>query len=137
MNTLPRSLDDFRAELENAVRRDLASRRRRRRLLGGAAVAAAAAAVSLGVLSALPNGGPSVVQRAMAALDSSDNTILHYQMSAEQQNGDGSVATWHSETWQLLMAPFTRRQIGVLHRDCGKTGEAFRMPAHNLCDVIV
>jgi len=113
MNTLPPSLDDFRAELENAVRRDLASRRRRRRLLGGAAVAAAAAAVSLGVLSALPNGGPSVVQRAMAALDSSDNTILHYQMSAEQQNGDGSVATWHSETWQLLVAPFTRRQIAV------------------------
>ena len=111
MNALPPSLDRFGEELEHAVQRDLGSRRRRRHALRGAALLAAAAAVALGVLSALPTGEPSVVDRATAALAASDDTILHYQMNAEQQNGDGTVATWHSETWQLLTAPYTRRQI--------------------------
>jgi hypothetical protein len=34
-------------------------------------------------------------------------------MDAEQQNGDGTSVTWHSETWQLRVDPFTRRQIEV------------------------
>jgi hypothetical protein len=67
----------------------------------------------LGLLSGLTGGGPSVVQRAAAALESSDAGILHYQIDAEQQNGDGTSVTWHSETWQLRVAPFTRRQIEV------------------------
>lgn len=49
----------------------------------------------------MTGGGPSVVQRAAAALESSDAGILHYQIEAEQQNGDGTSATRHSETWQL------------------------------------
>jgi len=113
MNALPPTLDRYGDELENAVHRDLRNRRRRRRLIRVAAVATAAAAVALGVLSAFPAGGPSVVQRAAAALASSDDAILHYQMNAEQQNGDGRVVTWHSETWQLEVAPYTRRQIAV------------------------
>jgi len=113
MNPLPRTLDRFGDELEHAVRRDLGSRRRRRRLIRGAGFAVAAAAVALGVLSALPTGGPSVVQRAAAALEAPDDTILHYKMNAEQQNPDGSVVTWQSETWQLLVAPYTRRQIQI------------------------
>jgi outer membrane lipoprotein-sorting protein len=112
MNPLPPSLDRFGTELEHAVRRDLGARRRRLNALRGAALLAAAAAVALGVLSALPTGGPSVVTRAAAAL-ASDDSILHYQMDAEQQNGDGTTATWHSETWQLLVAPYTRRQVEV------------------------
>jgi outer membrane lipoprotein-sorting protein len=113
MTALPPSLDRFGPELENAVRRDLGSRRRRRRLVRSAAVLAVAAAASLGLLSAFGTGGPSVVQRAAAALQSSDDTILHYQFNAEQQNGDGTVATWSQETWQLRVAPYTRRQIAV------------------------
>jgi len=112
MNALPPSLDHFGEELEHAVRRDLGSRRKRRYALRGAVLLAAAAAVALGVLSALPTGGPSVVEKAAAAL-ASDDSILHYQVNAVQQNGDGTTATWHSETWQLLVAPYTRRQIQV------------------------
>jgi hypothetical protein len=113
MNPLPPTLDRFGDELEEAVGRDLRSRRRRRYALRGAALVAAAAAVALGVLSALPTGGPSVVQRAVAALDSPGETILHYRMDAEQRNPDESIVTWHSETWQLLGAPYSRRQIAV------------------------
>ena len=112
MTVLPPSLDRFGDELENAVRRDLGSRRRRRHALRGAVLLAAAAAVALGVLSVLPNGGPSVVKQAAAAL-AADDSILHYQMNAVQENGDGTTATWSSETWQLLVPPYTRRQIEV------------------------
>jgi hypothetical protein len=54
-----------------------------------------------------------VVDRAAAALQSSDDSILHYQIDATQQNGDGTSAGWRSETWQLRVSPFTRRQIEV------------------------
>jgi outer membrane lipoprotein-sorting protein len=113
MTPLPPSLDQFGSELENAVRRDVGVRRRRRRMVRAAAVLAVVAAAALGLLSALGTGGPSVVQKAAAALQSSDDTILHYQFDAEQQNGDGTVATWTQETWQLRVAPYTRRQIAV------------------------
>lgn len=113
MNALPPSLDDFGAELENAVRRDLGSRRRRRRLIRGAVVLLAVAAAALGLLNVLGTGGPSVVERAAAALQSSDDSILHYRFAATQQNGDGTTATWRQETWQLLVPPYTRRQIAV------------------------
>ena len=113
MTGLPPTLERFGAELENAVRRDLGSRRRRRRTVRGAAVLAVVAAVALGVSSALTTRGPSVVERAAAALQSSDDTILHFQMNAVQQNGDGTSVSWQSETWQLLVPPYTRRQIQV------------------------
>jgi outer membrane lipoprotein-sorting protein len=113
MTALPPSLERFGDELERAAGRDLRSRRTRRRLVRGAVVLAAVSAAALGLLSALTGGGPSVVQRAAAALQSSDDSILHYQFDATQQNGDGTTATWNQETWQLRVAPYTRRQIAV------------------------
>jgi hypothetical protein len=113
MTALPPALDRFGAELEIAVRRDLGARRRRRRLLRGTALSAAAAAVALGILAVLPGGGSSVVGPAAAALEVSDNTILHLEMRGEQHNPDGSVVTWQSESWQLAEAPFTRRQVEI------------------------
>jgi outer membrane lipoprotein-sorting protein len=114
MNALPSTLDRFGAQLEDAVRHDLGTRRRRRRMSRGAVVLAAVAATALGFLSVFGSGGPSVVDRAAAALRSSDDSILHYSFDATQQNGDGTVATWHQETWQLLVPPYTRRQIAVV-----------------------
>jgi hypothetical protein len=111
MTALPPALDRFGAELEIAVRRDLGARRRRRRLLRATALSAAAAAVALGILAVLPGGGSSVVGPAAAALEVSDNTILHMELRGEQHNPDGSVVTWRSESWQLNETPFTRRQI--------------------------
>jgi hypothetical protein len=113
MTALPPTLERFGDELENAVRRDLGARRRRRRLLRAAVLSVAAVAAAFGVLSALPTGGRSVVERAAAALNLSDDTILHYQLSGEQRNPDGSIVRWSSETWQLREPPFTRRQIEV------------------------
>jgi outer membrane lipoprotein-sorting protein len=82
-------------------------------MVRGAVVLAVAAAAALGLLSVFGAGGPSVVDRAAAALQSSDDSILHYQFDATQQNGDGTTATWNQETWQLRVAPYTRRQIAV------------------------
>jgi len=113
MTALPPSLERFDAELEHAVARELRSRRTRRRTVRGAVVLTAAASAALGLLSGLTGGGPSVVERSAAALQSSDAGILHYRIDAEQQNGDGTSATWQSETWQLRVAPFTRRQIEI------------------------
>lgn len=113
MTDLPPTLDRFGTELETAVRRDLRSRRTRRHVVRGVAVLAVAAAAALGLLSVLPSGGPSVVQRAAAALQSSDDSILHYKIDAVQQNGDGRTASWSSETWQLRVPPYTRRQIEI------------------------
>jgi outer membrane lipoprotein-sorting protein len=114
MTGLPLTLERFGAELEDAIRRDLGHRRTRRRMIRATAVLAVVAAGALGLLSTLTSGGgPSVVERAAAALRASDDTILHYRLSAEQQNGDGTSVSWHSETWQLRVAPYTRRQIQV------------------------
>ena len=113
MTALPPALDRFGAELEIAIGRDLVARRRRRRLFHATALSAAAAAVALGLLAVLPGGGSSVVGQAAAALEVSDNTILHMDMRGEQHNPDGSVVTWQSESWQLNEAPFTRRQIEI------------------------
>jgi outer membrane lipoprotein-sorting protein len=113
MNALPPSLDRFGDELENAVHRDLGSRRRRRRAVRGAAVLAVVAAAALGLLSVFGSSGPSVVDRAAAALQSSSDSILHYRFDATQQNGDGTTATWSQETWLLLVPPYTRRQIAL------------------------
>jgi hypothetical protein len=113
MTTLPPALERFGFELEIAIRRDLGARRRRRWLLRATALSAAVAAVALGLLAVLPGGGSSVVGPAVAALEVSDNMILHVEMRGEQHNPDGSVVTWQSESWQLSEAPFTRRQIEV------------------------
>ena len=114
MTGLPPTLERFGTELEDAARHDLGHRRTRRRLIRASAVLAVVAAGALGLLSALTNGnGPSVVERAAAALQASGDTILHFRMNAVQENGDGTSASWHSETWQLLVAPYTRRQIEV------------------------
>jgi outer membrane lipoprotein-sorting protein len=113
MTGLPPTLERFGTELEDAAHRDLARQRKRRRLIRVTAVLAIVTAGALGLLGALSTRGPSVVERAAAALQSSNDAILHFQMNAEQQNGDGTSVSWHSETWQLLVAPYTRRQIQI------------------------
>ena len=113
MTALPPALDRFAAQLEHAVVRALAARRRRRRVARVALLSTAAVAAALGFLSVLPSRAPSVVERAAAALQATGDTILHYELRGDQRNPDGSVVTWRSETWQLQVDPFTRRQIEV------------------------
>jgi hypothetical protein len=110
VNTLPDSLVRFDDELEQAVARDL-GRPRRRLAVRLVVVGAAAAAIALGVLSTLPGGGASAVERAQAALAVEAGTILHVDMLGRQVDPDGSVATWEDESWQLEDTPYTRRQV--------------------------
>jgi hypothetical protein len=101
VNTLPPSLVRFESQLEHAIRR---RSRRSRRPLRAAVAAAAAAAIALGVLSALPGSGPSVVERAAAALTASNGTILHVVMRSDKLE---------LETWQETSPPYHMRQIMV------------------------
>jgi hypothetical protein len=120
VTTLPPSLVRFQSDLEEAVGRE--RRRRPRRLaLRIAVAAAAAAAVSLGVLSALPGSGPSIVQRAAAALRPSDGTILHVVLVGTTTGATGQTETVRLETWHSSSAPYDERE--VLTRD-GRTVES-------------
>jgi len=69
VNTMPDTLARFRMDLEDAIGRDLDRRRRRTRVarpLAGAVVLAAVGGVLASTL--LGGGGPSIVDRAEAAL---------------------------------------------------------------------
>lgn len=109
MTTLPSSLVRFQDELETAIRRDR-TRRRRRVVLRSAVSVAAVAAVALGVLSAVPRTGASVVERAAAALRSSDGTILYTVLVGTLTRADGSIDL-RIETWQASSPPHDQLQV--------------------------
>jgi len=113
MNDLPRSLIHFETVLGEAVRRDLRPRTVLRRPVARFSIAAAAAAaVALGVLNVLPGNGPSVVQRAAAAITGSDSpdSILHVSATVTGNGGDSS---WSVESWQENSAPFDTRWLQI------------------------
>jgi hypothetical protein len=109
VTTLPSSLVRFEHELETAIRRD---RRRQhgRVVLRSAISVAAVAAVALGVLGAVPRTGPSVVERAAAALRASDGTILHTVLVGTLTGPDGPMDL-RIETWQASSPPYGQLQI--------------------------
>jgi hypothetical protein len=109
VTTLPSSLVRFQDELETAIRRDR-TRRRRRVVLRSAVSVAAVAAVALGVLSAVPRTGASVVERAAAALRSSDGTILYTVLVGTLTRADGSIDL-RIETWQASSPPHDQLQV--------------------------
>jgi len=114
VNALPDTLIEFGRQLEVAAARDVARRSRNRmRSLRGALLLAAAAIV---VVAAAGNGlfgshGPSIVDRASAALAVSEGKILHVAIVGRQNNGDGTESTWRDETWQSTSKPYERRQV--------------------------
>jgi hypothetical protein len=116
MTTLPTTLVRFRAELEEAIARDL--RPRRRRLAVRLAVVAAAVAVAATALTALP-GDPgerlvepaSAAERAAAALAASPGAVVHVDMRVEQRSPGGATATWRVESWQQTSPPYDVRQV--------------------------
>lgn len=82
-----------------------------------AVVAAAAGAVAAGALSVLP-GSPegSLVERAsaadaaIAALAGAPDSIVHLETAVRQTNGDGTVSSWRTESWQRTSPPYDRRE---------------------------
>jgi len=114
MNSLPETLVRFRSDLEEAIGREQASRkagRARRLTLGVAFATVAGAAIALGLLSALPGNGPSVVERASAALNPRGNTILHTKIAIRWSLKDGSVESSVLEEWQQRRRPYAHRVI--------------------------
>jgi hypothetical protein len=84
----------------------------RRPIVRGAAIAVGVAVVALVVLSVVDvfgAGGPSIVEKAQAALVVPDNTIVHFKLSGSQDNGDGTTASWSDESWLSGSASALRR----------------------------
>ena len=110
MTAVPTSLVRFQQELEGAIRRDRAQRRRRGVVRGTVAVAATAA-VALGALGALPRTGPSVVERAAAALRAvDDGTVLHTVLVGTLTGTNGQMDV-RIETWEASSPPYDQLQI--------------------------
>lgn len=89
-------------------------RSRRRRLVWQAALVVGAAAVVLAVLSIVNvfgAGGPSIVERAAAALDPTKNVILHVKISGHEGGSDGYSSDWTEESWCRMTTPYTYRQV--------------------------
>ena len=106
---MPSSLVRFQHELETAIRRDR-RRQRRRVVLRSAISVAAVAAVALGVLGAVPRTGPSVVERAAAALQAADGTILHTVLVGTLTRQDGPIDL-RIETWRTSAPPSDQLQM--------------------------
>jgi hypothetical protein len=93
---------------------------RRRVAVRIAVVAVLAGAVAAGALSVLP-GGPegSLVERASAAdaaiavLTGAPDSIVHLETTVRQTNGDGSVSSWRTESWQGTSPPYDRRELTI------------------------
>lgn len=115
MNSLPATLIDFRAQLEAAATRDLSRRRRTRSVVFSSSVvtlgAVGVVAAVVGHAGVFGGHGPSIVERASAALAVSEGTILHVAVVGEQQNGDGTESKWRDESWQSTSQPYERRQV--------------------------
>ena len=111
MTTLPTSLVRFEEQLESAIRRERL-RRRRGVVLRSALAVAAAAAVALGALGSLPRSGPSVVERAAAALRVADGSILHTVLVGSFVPGPGQEATTvRIEGWEATSPPYAQLQV--------------------------
>jgi hypothetical protein len=113
MTSIPETLVGFRSELELAISDEIArrARSRRRLTLGSAGLTVAVTAAVIGLLSTLPGPGPSIVDRASAALAAGDDTILHMQVVRRRVRVDGWVELYRTESWQQRRSPYAQRRI--------------------------
>jgi hypothetical protein len=86
---------------------------RRRRVWQGALVGGAAIVVLavLSIVNVFGADGPSIVDKAAAALDPGENAIIHVKISGHETGKDGYVSDWTEESWVRTAAPYTRRDI--------------------------
>ncbi len=87
---------------------------RHRKLIWRGAIVAGAAIVVLAVLSIVNlfgPGGPSLVEKAVAALDPREDAIIHVKISGHETGKDGYVSDWTEESWALTSSPYTRRDV--------------------------
>jgi hypothetical protein len=87
---------------------------RRRRLIWQGAALVGAAAIVLAVLSVVNvfgANGPSIVEKAAAAIDPAKNAILHVKISGRETGKDGYLSDWTEESWSRTSSPNTLRQV--------------------------
>ncbi len=99
----------------------------RRPLVRGAVAAVTVAAIALAVLSVVDvfgANGPSIVEKARAALAVPENTVLHFK-AVSTENGDSSTM-WSAEIWQSTSTPAAMR--------CAETVFPGRAPAERQYD---
>jgi hypothetical protein len=85
----------------------------RRRLIWRSALVVGAAVTVLAVLSIVNvfgANGPSIVEKAAAALNPTKNVILHVKISGTESL-QGDTSSWTEESWSLMTSPYTRRDI--------------------------
>jgi hypothetical protein len=91
-------------------------RSHRSRILVRAGAAGAAAVIVLAVLSIVNvfgANGPSIVEKASAALDPTKNVILHVKISGHEGGADGYASDWTEETWCRMTSPRTYREVQI------------------------
>lgn len=71
----------------------------------------AATAVAFGALSALPGRDASAVERAMAALEVADGTILHTVVLTTSTRPDGATSSGRTEAWRQTAPPYDERVV--------------------------
>ncbi|HLA82070.1 MAG TPA: hypothetical protein VJP78_10725 [Thermoleophilia bacterium] len=89
-------------------------RRGRHRLVWQGALVAGAVVIVLAVLSTVNvfgADGPSIVDKAAAAVDPRENAIVHVKITGSESGKGGYISTWTEESWALTSSPYTRRDI--------------------------
>jgi hypothetical protein len=87
---------------------------RRRRLIWQGALVAGAAVIVLAVLSIVNvfgAEGPSIVDKAVAALAANENAITHVKISGTESGTGGYSSDWTEESWVSTFSPYLRRDI--------------------------
>lgn len=99
---LPPSLEAFQEELRGAVKRDL-HRQPRRRAVRASAVVACVGVAAAGLMVASPwEGGPSIVERAAAAIAPRDDAVIHQSSVTTQRDLAGRVVRRQkAEVWEF------------------------------------
>jgi len=90
------------------------TRRGRRRLVWQGALVAGATITLIAVLSIVNvfgADGPSIVDKAAAALDPGEHAIIHVKILGTEQGEGGYLSSWTEESFTLTSSPYTRREI--------------------------
>jgi hypothetical protein len=124
-------LSQRKERLVTKIRQDPKKARSWRPLAFRTAVASAALIAALAVLSIVNvfgSNGPSLVDKAVAALARPENAILHMKVISTDSDKSGGIIASTSENWAAMTAPFARREIltsegGVAVETGGAPGE--------------
>jgi hypothetical protein len=65
----------------------------------------------LSIVNVFGANGPSIVERAVAALDPGENAIIHVKISGHEGSKGGYSSDWTEESWSRTTAPYASRLV--------------------------